>query len=429
MPNVTVVGCQWGDEGKGKIVDWLSDKAEIVVRFQGGHNAGHTIVYNNKTFKLSLLPSGIVRGKLSIIGNGVVLDPFALKKEIDTLRNQGLKITSKQLKISNMATLILPYHKFLDEERESSKGINKIGTTGRGIGPAYEDKIGRRALRVIDLYDMNNRNILIENTVSHHNAILKGLGKKLLKKSEIHSLLDDAAPIIKPYVDETIDTIHKLNFQKKNILFEGAQGSLLDIDYGTYPFVTSSNTVSPQASIGTGIGPSNIGFVLGITKAYTTRVGNGPFPTELNNKIGEELGKRGNEFGVVTGRKRRCGWLDTVMLKYACKLSSVCGVALTKLDVLDGFEKIKICTGYKLKGEKLKHIPLSIENMNHINPVYETLQGWNSSTQGILNFDKLPKNAKIYIRRIEELIDTRVSLLSTSPDRKDTIMIRDPFKI
>ena len=285
MPNVTVVGCQWGDEGKGKIVDWLSDKAEIVVRLQGGHNAGHTIVYNNKTFKLSLLPSGIVRGKLSIIGNGVVLDPFALKKEIDTLRNQGLKITSKQLKISNMATLILPYHKFLDEERESSKGINKIGTTGRGIGPAYEDKIGRRALRVIDLYDMNKRNILIENTVSHHNAILKGLGKKLLKKSEIHSLLDDAAPIIKPYVDETIDTIHKLNFQKKNILFEGAQGSLLDIDYGTYPFVTSSNTVSPQASIGTGIGPSNIGFVLGITKAYTTRVGNGPFPPELNNKI------------------------------------------------------------------------------------------------------------------------------------------------
>ena len=427
MPNVTVIGCQWGDEGKGKIVDWLSNIADVVVRFQGGHNAGHTIVLNNNTYKLSLLPSGIIRGKLSIIGSGVVVDPLALINEIDTLKKQGLNITPKLLKISNIATLILPYHQLMDEEREKQKGKNKIGTTGRGIGPAYEDKIGRRAIRICDLYDQENRKILIKNALAHHNLVLKGLGEKLINIANINSLLDKVAPILEPFVDDTFEILHKKNNQGKNILFEGAQGSLLDIDYGTYPYVTSSNTIAPQAAIGSGIGPANTGYILGISKAYTTRVGNGPFPTELSNELGEKLRTKGNEFGVVTGRKRRCGWLDSVLLKYAVKLSSINGIALTKLDVLDSFKEIKICVGYRLGGKKLKTLPKSLDYINKVEPIYETLMGWNESTRGIVNLNKLPKNALKYIKRLEELIDTNITLLSTSPEREDTILIKNPF--
>ena len=427
MPNVTVIGCQWGDEGKGKIVDWLSNIADIVVRFQGGHNAGHTIVLNNNTYKLSLLPSGIIRGKLSIIGSGVVVDPLALINEIDTLKKQGLNITPKLLKISNIATLILPYHQLMDEEREKQKGKNKIGTTGRGIGPAYEDKIGRRAIRICDLYDQENRKILIKNALAHHNLVLKGLGEKPINIANINSLLDKVAPILRPFVDDTFEILHKKNNQGKNILFEGAQGSLLDIDYGTYPYVTSSNTIAPQAAIGSGIGPANTGYILGISKAYTTRVGNGPFPTELSNELGEKLRTKGNEFGVVTGRKRRCGWLDSVLLKYAVKLSSINGIALTKLDVLDSFKEIKICVGYRLGDMKLKNLPKSLDYINKVEPIYETLMGWNESTRGIVNLNKLPKNALKYIKRLEELIDTNITLLSTSPEREDTILIKNPF--
>ena len=427
MPNVTVIGCQWGDEGKGKIVDWLSNIADVVVRFQGGHNAGHTIVLNNNTYKLSLLPSGIIRGKLSIIGSGVVVDPLALINEIDTLKKQGLNITPKLLKISNIATLILPYHQLMDEEREKQKGKNKIGTTGRGIGPAYEDKIGRRAIRICDLYDQENRKILIKNALAHHNLVLKGLGEKLINIANINSLLDKVAPILEPFVDDTFEILHKKNNQGKNILFEGAQGSLLDIDYGTYPYVTSSNTIAPQAAIGSGIGPANTGYILGISKAYTTRVGNGPFPTELSNELGEKLRTKGNEFGVVTGRKRRCGWLDSVLLKYAVKLSSINGIALTKLDVLDSFKEIKICVGYRLGDKKLKNLPKSLDYINKVEPIYETLMGWNESTRGIVNLNELPKNALKYIKRLEELIDTNITLLSTSPEREDTILIKNPF--
>ena len=427
MPNVTVIGCQWGDEGKGKIVDWLSNIADVVVRFQGGHNAGHTIVLNNNTYKLSLLPSGIIRGKLSIIGSGVVVDPLALINEIDTLKKQGLNITPKLLKISNTATLILPYHQLMDEEREKQKGKNKIGTTGRGIGPAYEDKIGRRAIRICDLYDQENRKILIKNALAHHNLVLKGLGEKLINIANINSLLDKVAPILEPFVDDTFEILHKKNNQGKNILFEGAQGSLLDIDYGTYPYVTSSNTIAPQAAIGSGIGPANTGYILGISKAYTTRVGNGPFPTELSNELGEKLRTKGNEFGVVTGRKRRCGWLDSVLLKYAVKLSSINGIALTKLDVLDSFKEIKICVGYRLGDKKLETLPKSLDYINKVEPIYETLMGWNESTRGIVNLNKLPKNALKYIKRLEELIDTNIALLSTSPEREDTILIKNPF--
>ena len=427
MPNVTVIGCQWGDEGKGKIVDWLSNIADVVVRFQGGHNAGHTIVLNNNTYKLSLLPSGIIRGKLSIIGSGVVVDPLALINEIDTLKKQGLNITPKLLKISNIATLILPYHQLMDEEREKQKGKNKIGTTGRGIGPAYEDKIGRRAIRICDLYDQENRKILIKNALAHHNLVLKGLGEKLINIANINSLLDKVAPILEPFVDDTFEILHKKNNQGKNILFEGAQGSLLDIDYGTYPYVTSSNTIAPQAAIGSGIGPANIGYILGISKAYTTRVGNGPFPTELSNELGEKLRTKGNEFGVVTGRKRRCGWLDSVLLKYAVKLSSINGIALTKLDVLDSFKEIKICVGYRLGDKKLKTLPKSLDYINKVEPIYETLMGWNESTRGIVNLNKIPKNALKYIKRLEELIDINIALLSTSPEREDTILIKNPF--
>ena len=428
MTNVTVIGTQWGDEGKGKIVDWLSIRADLVARFQGGHNAGHTIVLDQKVFKLSLLPSGIIRKKLSIIGNGVVIDPWALIKEIETIKKQGLKITTKILKISSKASLILPYHQKLDELRENAKGNNKIGTTGRGIGPAYEDKIGRRSIRVCDLYDTESRKIQLKTAITHHNTILKGLNKKPIQVAYINKILNKIAPILKPYITNTMDLIISANRSGKNVLFEGAQGTMLDIDHGTYPYVTSSNTVSSQAATGSGIGPALIHNVLGITKAYTTRVGNGPFPTEQNNNTGELLGKIGHEFGVVTGRKRRCGWFDAVMVSYAIKLSGVNGIALTKLDVLDTFKEIKICIGYKLNNKIIKTVPETYTEMNKVKPVYEVLKGWQSSTQNCKKITDLPANAKKYIKKIEKLIECPISMISTSPEREDTIMVKDPFK-
>ena len=428
MTNVTVVGTQWGDEGKGKIVDWLSERADVVARFQGGHNAGHTIVLNKKVYKLSLLPSGIIRKKISIIGNGVVIDPWALINEINKIESQGLKITSKLLKISNKASLILPYHQELDLLRENAKGNNKIGTTGRGIGPAYEDKVGRRAIRVCDLFNKNSREKQLKAAITHHNIILRGLNKKTIRKTSINKMLDKIAPILKPFVTNTMELIISSNNKNKNILFEGAQGSMLDIDHGTYPFVTSSNTVSSQSATGSGIGPSLINNVLGITKAYTTRVGNGPFPSELNNKTGELLGKIGHEFGVVTGRKRRCGWFDAVIVNYTVKLSGINGIALTKLDVLDTFKEIKICVGYKINKTIIKTVPDSYTDMEKIKPIYETLKGWQKSTQKCKSFSELPRNAKKYIKRIEKLIECPVSMISTSPERNDTILVTDPFK-
>ena len=428
MTNVTVIGTQWGDEGKGKIVDWLSVRADLVARFQGGHNAGHTIVLDQKVFKLSLLPSGIIRKKPSIIGNGVVIDPWALIKEIETIEKQGLKITTKILKISSKASLILPYHQKLDALRENAKGNNKIGTTGRGIGPAYEDKIGRRSIRICDLYDIESRKIQLKATITHHNIILKGLNKKPIQTAYINKILDKIAPILKPYITNTMDLIISANRSGKNVLFEGAQGTMLDIDHGTYPYVTSSNTVASQAATGSGIGPALIHNVLGITKAYTTRVGNGPFPTEQNNNTGELLGEIGHEFGVVTGRKRRCGWFDAVMVSYAIKLSGVNGIALTKLDVLDTFKEIKICIGYKLNNKIIKTVPETYTEMNKVKPVYEVLKGWQSSTQNCKKFTDLPANAKKYIKQIEKLIECPVSMISTSPEREDTILIKDPFK-
>ncbi|HIG09985.1 MAG TPA: adenylosuccinate synthase [Alphaproteobacteria bacterium] len=428
MTNVTVIGTQWGDEGKGKIVDWLSIRADLVARFQGGHNAGHTIVLDQKVFKLSLLPSGIIRKKLSIIGNGVVIDPWALIKEIETIKKQGLKITTKILKISSKASLILPYHQKLDELRENAKGNNKIGTTGRGIGPAYEDKIGRRSIRVCDLYDTESRKIQLKTAITHHNTILKGLNKKPIQVAYINKILNKIAPILKPYITNTMDLIISANRSGKNVLFEGAQGTMLDIDHGTYPYVTSSNTVASQAATGSGIGPALIHNVLGITKAYTTRVGNGPFPTEQNNNTGELLGKIGHEFGVVTGRKRRCGWLDAVMVSYAIKLSGVNGIALTKLDVLDTFKEIKICIGYKLNNKIIKTVPETYTEMNKVKPVYEVLKGWQSSTQNCKKITDLPANAKKYIKQIEKLIECPISMISTSPEREDTILVKDPFK-
>jgi len=428
MTNVTVVGTQWGDEGKGKIVDWLSLRADLVARFQGGHNAGHTIVLNKKVFKLSLLPSGIIRKKPSIIGNGVVIDPWALISEIKKIEKQGLKITPKLLKISSKASLILPYHQKLDELRENAKGNNKIGTTGRGIGPAYEDKVGRRSIRVCDLYNKDSRKIQLSAAITHHNTILKGLNEKPIQTAYINKIINKIAPIIKPYVHNTMDLIISANKLGKNVLFEGAQGTMLDIDHGTYPYVTSSNTVASQAATGSGIGPSLIHNVLGITKAYTTRVGNGPFPTEQNNSTGKLLGKIGHEFGVVTGRKRRCGWFDAVMVNYAIKLSGVNGIALTKLDVLDTFKEIKICVGYKLNNKITKSIPETYLEMNKLQPVYKVLKGWQSSTQKCKRFNDLPANAKKYIKNIEKLIECPVSMISTSPEREDTILIKDPFK-
>jgi adenylosuccinate synthase len=428
MGNVVVVGAQWGDEGKGKIVDWLSERADVVVRFQGGHNAGHTLVIGENTYKLSLLPSGVVRpGKLGIIGNGVVVDPWALISEIEKLGKQGVVITRDNLRVAENATLILPLHRELDMIREEAAGSAKIGTTGRGIGPAYEDKVGRRAIRVQDLKNLATLDAKVDRLLVHHNALRSGLGKELVAKDKLVAELTDIAPKILPFMDVTWDLLDQAQRDRKQILFEGAQGALLDIDHGTYPFVTSSNTVAAQAATGSGMGPRAVGYVLGIAKAYTTRVGSGPFPTELDDAIGEKLGVRGHEFGTVTGRKRRCGWFDAVLVRQICKVSGIDGIALTKLDVLDGFDEIKICVGYTLDGAKLDRLPAGQNAQARVQPVYETFEGWSQSTRGARSWAELPAQAVKYVRRIEELIGCPVTLLSTSPERDDTILMKDPF--
>ncbi len=428
MRNVVVVGSQWGDEGKGKIVDWLSSEADVVIRFQGGHNAGHTLVIDGVTYKLRLLPSGIVRkNKISVIGNGVVIDPWALLEEIREIKSKGVHVDEKNLIISEAANLILPFHKEMDEIREDAAGKAKIGTTRRGIGPAYEDKIGRRSIRVMDLVSENNLDHRLETVLIHHNAIRKGLGKKIFKKDQLKKDLLSIAPEILKFSKPVWKKIDEFKSQGKKILFEGAQGILLDVDHGTYPFVTSSNTVASAAATGTGCGLSTINYVLGITKAYTTRVGEGPFPTELKDNIGETLGTRGKEFGTVTSRKRRCGWFDGVLVRQTIKISGIDGIALTKLDVLDELDEIKICIGYDLNGKKIDYLPASVEDQLKVRPIYKTYKGWKSSTKGIKSFDELPKNAQAYISGLEKFIETKVASISTSPERKDTILIESPF--
>ncbi len=429
MANVVVVGAQWGDEGKGKIVDWLSERADCVVRFQGGHNAGHTLVIGNKTYKLSLLPSGIVRpGKLSIIGNGVVVDPWALKAEIETLREMGVAISRENLRIAENATLILPLHGELDRLREEAAGAQSIGTTKRGIGPAYEDKVGRRAIRVQDLKNLGTLAPKVDRILVHHNALRRGLGQPLIAKDALIAELVEIAPKILPFMDCTWDLLDRARRAGKRILFEGAQGVLLDVDHGTYPFVTSSNTVAAQAAIGSGMGPGQVGYVLGIAKAYTTRVGSGPFPTELTDDIGERLGKVGHEFGVVTGRKRRCGWFDACLVRQSCKVAGIDGIALTKLDVLDGLDEVKVCVAYKLDGERIERLPAGHNAQARVEPIYETFKGWNQSTRGARKWADLPAEAVKYVRHVEELIERPVTLRSTSPERNDTILMRDPFE-
>jgi len=428
MANVAVIGSQWGDEGKGKIVDWLSERADVVVRFQGGHNAGHTLVIGNKTFKLSLLPSGVVRpGKLSIIGNGVVVDPWALIKEIETLRGMGVDVGPANLRVADNATLILPLHGELDRLREEASGAAKIGTTGRGIGPAYEDKIGRRAIRVCDLADKAALTDKITRLLAHHNALRRGLGAPEIDAQALFDSLIAIGRQILPYGERVWSRLAELRRAGIRILFEGAQGTMLDVDHGTYPYVTSSNTVAGGAAIGTGLGPAAIGYVLGITKAYTTRVGNGPFPTEQANEIGETLGARGHEFGTVTGRKRRCGWFDATMVRQAVRVGGIDGIALTKLDVLDGFAELAIGVGYHLHGKRIDHLPAGAGEQAAVEPVYERFPGWSESTRGARSWADLPAQAVKYIRRIEELIGAPVALLSTSPEREDTILVTDPF--
>ncbi|MBT5415507.1 MAG: adenylosuccinate synthase [Rhodospirillaceae bacterium] len=428
MANVAVVGSQWGDEGKGKIVDWLSERADVVVRFQGGHNAGHTLVIDGRTYKLSLLPSGIVRpGKMSLIGNGVVIDPWALLKEIETLGGQGVSVSPENLRIAENATLILPLHGELDRLREEMRGDAKIGTTGRGIGPAYEDKIARRAVRVADLSDEASLDLKLEELLLHHNALRRGMGAAEVDGTELKTQLLAVAEPLLPYADNVWMRLENARRAGRRILFEGAQGAMLDIDHGTYPFVTSSNTVAAAASVGSGTGPGAIGFILGITKAYTTRVGSGPFPTEQDNEIGRILGERGHEFGTVTGRRRRCGWFDAVMVRQAVLVSGIDGIALTKLDVLDGIGPLQVCTGYRYRGEVLDHLPASISGQAGVEPIYETMEGWDESTRGARSWAQLPATAIKYVRRIEELIGAPVTLLSTSPERADTIMMGDPF--
>jgi adenylosuccinate synthase len=427
MANVVVVGAQWGDEGKGKIVDWLSERADVVVRFQGGHNAGHTLVVGNETYKLSLLPSGVVRQKLGIIGNGVVVDPWALVAEIEKVKKQGLSVTREVLRIAENATLILPLHRELDQLREAGAGDGKIGTTGRGIGPAYEDKVGRRAIRVQDLKNLDTLGPKLDRLLVHHNALRKGLGQPQIDRARLVADLTGIAPRILPFMDCTWEYLDNARKAGKRILFEGAQGALLDVDHGTYPFVTSSNTVAAQAATGSGIGPTAIQQVLGIAKAYTTRVGAGPFPTELNDEIGELIGKKGHEFGVVTGRKRRCGWFDACLVRQTIKVAGITGIALTKLDVLDGFEEIKVATGYTLDGERTNRLPAGYNAQGRVKPIYKTFKGWSKSTRGARSWTKLPGQAVKYVRAIEELIECRVDLLSTSPERDDTILMKDPF--
>ncbi len=430
MANVVVVGSQWGDEGKGKIVDWLSERADVVVRFQGGHNAGHTLVIDGKVYKLSLLPSGVVRdGKLSIIGNGVVFDPHAFVAELEKLRAQDVEVTPDRLKIAENTALILSLHGELDRMREANaaKGT-KIGTTGRGIGPAYEDRVGRRAIRVLDLADIDALPAKIERLLAHHNPLRRGLGESEIDPQAVLDELTSVADKILPYVDRVWKVLDDHRRAGKRILFEGAQGTLLDIDHGTYPFVTSSNTVAGQAAAGSGVGPGAIDYVLGITKAYTTRVGEGPFPTEQQNEIGEFLGTRGHEFGVVTGRKRRCGWFDAVLVRQAVAVNGIKGIALTKLDVLDGLDEIKVCVGYLLDGEPIDYLPASQGAQARVEPVYETLEGWKGTTAGARSWNDLPAQAVKYVRHIEELIGAPVALLSTSPERDDTILVTDPFQ-
>jgi adenylosuccinate synthase len=428
MNNVAVVGSQWGDEGKGKIVDWLSEQADIVIRFQGGHNAGHTLVIDGVTYKLRLLPSGIVRkNKISIIGNGVVVDPWALLEEIEEIKSKGVEVNEENFIISESANLILPFHKEMDEIREDSAGKGKIGTTRRGIGPAYEDKVGRRSIRVMDLRSEKNLERRLDSVLLHHNAIRKGLGKKIFKKTQLKKDLLKIAPKILKFSQPVWLKIDQFKRQKKKILFEGAQGILLDVDHGTYPFVTSSNTVASSAATGTGCGPNSINYVLGITKAYTTRVGEGPFPTELKDKIGELLGARGKEFGTVTSRKRRCGWFDGVLVRQTIKISGIDGIALTKLDVLDELEEIKMCIQYELDGVKIDYLPAAVEDQLKIKPIYKIFPGWKSSTSGIKNIEDLPQNAKNYIFAVEDFIGTKISSISTSPEREDTILIENPF--
>ena len=430
MKNIVVVGSQWGDEGKGKIVDWLSEEADVIIRFQGGNNAGHTLVIDGVTYKLRLLPSGIVRkNKISIIGNGVVLDPWALIEEINELKSKGIEINQNNLIISESVSLILPYHKELDEIREDEAGKENIGTTRRGIGPAYEDKVGRRSVRLMDLLDPDNLDKKLEKALLHHNSIRKGIGKEIYKISELKEKLLKTVPELIIYSQPVWKKIDEFKRQGKKILFEGAQGILLDVDHGTYPYVTSSNTVASAAATGTGCGPNTINYVLGITKAYTTRVGKGPFPTELKNEIGEHIGNKGQEFGTVTNRKRRCGWFDGVLVRQAVKISGINGIALTKLDVLDELDEIKICIGYKIDDNEIDYLPTTIEDQRRIKPIYKTFEGWKLSTKGIKNFDELPQKAKNYIIEIEKFIQTKISSISTSPERNDTILIENPFKI
>jgi adenylosuccinate synthase len=427
MATVTVIGSQWGDEGKGKIVDWLASRADAVVRFQGGHNAGHTLVVGEQVYKLSLLPSGIVTGTLSIIGNGVVLDPWALKDEIAKLRGQGVEINAENFAIADNCALILPFHRDLDGLRETAAGAGKIGTTGRGIGPAYEDKVGRRALRVCDLAHLDKLDPQIDRLTAHHDALRAGFGEPPIDRERLKADLAEIADFVLEYAQPVWKRLKKVRKAGARILFEGAQGVLLDVDHGTYPFVTSSNTVSGTAASGSGLGPSAVGFVLGIAKAYTTRVGSGPFPTELEDETGQRLGKRGHEFGTVTGRKRRCGWFDAVLVRQSCAVSGVTGIALTKLDVLDGFDKVRICTGYRLRGKILDYFPAHAADQAEVEPIYEEMDGWSESTAGARSYADLPAQAIKYIQRVQELIETPIALVSTSPEREDTILIRDPF--
>jgi adenylosuccinate synthase len=427
VANVTVIGAQWGDEGKGKIVDWLAERADVVVRFQGGHNAGHTLVVGNQTYKLSLLPSGIVRGTLSVIGNGVVLDPWHFRDEVAKLAGQGVTITPENLQIADNCPLILPFHRDLDGLREDASEF-KIGTTRRGIGPAYEDKVGRRAIRVCDLAHLDDLDPQIDRLCAHHDALRAGFERPPIDRARLKADLTEIAPHILPYAKPVWHSLGEARRAGKRILFEGAQGMLLDVDHGTYPFVTSSNTVAGTASSGSGIGPGGVGFVLGIVKAYTTRVGSGPFPTEQDNEIGEFLGTKGHEFGVVTGRKRRCGWFDAVLVRQSAAVSGITGIALTKLDILDGLEEIKICVGYLLDGKHYAYLPPHAADQARVEPIYETIPGWSETTAGARSWAQLPAPAIKYIRRIEELIQCPVTLVSTSPQRDDTILVRDPFE-
>ncbi|MEY4679722.1 MAG: adenylosuccinate synthase [Alphaproteobacteria bacterium] len=428
MSNVTVVGAQWGDEGKGKIVDWLSERAEIVVRFQGGHNAGHTLVVGESVFKLSLLPSGVVRpGKVSVIGNGVVVDPWALLAEIERVRGQGVAVTPQTLRVAENVALILPLHGELDRMREESRGERKLGTTGRGIGPAYEDKVARRAIRLCDLADEASLDWKLEELLRHHDALRRGMGAPAIDRAALRAQLVEVAPKVLEFAEPVWMTLDAARRAGKRILFEGAQAAMLDVDHGTYPYVTSSNTVAGQAATGSGLGPLATGYVLGICKAYTTRVGSGPFPTELTDATGQLLGDRGKEFGTVTGRRRRCGWFDAVMVRQALRVGGVRGIALTKLDVLDGLPEIRISTGYRLDGRPVDHVPANAGAQARLEPVYETVAGWSESTRGARSWAELPANAIKYIRRLEELVGVPVALLSTSPERNDTILVSDPF--